>query len=58
VVFGVTHGAMWAPGIAAGWLYGWLICSTGRMGESVAAHATTNGLLTGLVLLSEQWQFW
>jgi exosortase E/protease (VPEID-CTERM system) len=58
VVFGVTHGTMWAPGIAAGWLYGWLICSTGRMGESVAAHATTNGLLAGLVLLSGQWQFW
>jgi exosortase E/protease (VPEID-CTERM system) len=58
VIFGVTHGAMWAPGIAAGLLYGWLICSTGRMGESVAAHATTNGLLAGLVLLSGQWQFW
>ncbi len=57
-VFGVTHGVMWAPGMAAGWLYGWLVCRTGRMGESVAAHATTNGLLAGLVLLSGQWQFW
>jgi exosortase E/protease (VPEID-CTERM system) len=57
-VFGVTHGAMWAPGIAAGWLYGWLVCRTGRMGETVAAHATTNGLLAGVVLLSGQWQFW
>jgi exosortase E/protease (VPEID-CTERM system) len=57
-VFGVTHGAMWVPGMAAGWLYGWLVCRTGRIGESVAAHATTNGLLAGLVLLSGQWQFW
>ena len=57
-IFGVTHGVMWAPGIVAGWLYGRLVCRTGRIGESVAAHATTNGLLAGLVLLGGQWQFW
>lgn len=57
-VFGVTHGAMWAPGMAAGWLYGWVVCRTGRIGESVAAHATTNALLAGWILVSGQWQFW
>jgi exosortase E/protease (VPEID-CTERM system) len=58
VLFGVNHGVMWAPGIVAGWLYGRLVCRTGRIGESVAAHATTNGLLAGLVIFSDQWQFW
>jgi exosortase E/protease (VPEID-CTERM system) len=57
-VFGMTHGAMWAAGIAAGWLYGWLVCTTGRIGESMAAHATTNGLLAAFVIFGGQWQFW
>jgi exosortase E/protease (VPEID-CTERM system) len=57
-IFGVTHGVMWAPGIVAGWLYGRLVCRTGRIGESVAAHATTNALLAALVIFSGQWQFW
>ncbi len=58
VIFGVNHGVMWAPGIVAGWFYGWLVCHTGRIGESIAAHATTNGLLAALVILGDQWQFW
>jgi exosortase E/protease (VPEID-CTERM system) len=58
VVFGVNHGAMWAPGMVAGLLYGWVVCRTGRIGESIAAHATTNALLAGLVIFGGQWQFW
>jgi exosortase E/protease (VPEID-CTERM system) len=58
VVFGLNHGVMWAPGMVAGLLYGWLVCRTGRIGESIAAHATTNGLLAGLVIFGGQWQFW
>lgn len=58
VIFGISHGVMWAPAIVAGWLYGWLVCSTGRIGESVAAHATTNALVAGVVLIGGQWQYW
>jgi len=31
---------------------------TERMGDAVAAHATTNGLLAAYVLLWGQWQLW
>jgi exosortase E/protease (VPEID-CTERM system) len=58
VAFGVNHGVMWAPGMVAGLLYGWVVCRTGRIGESIAAHATTNALLAGLVIFGGQWQFW
>jgi exosortase E/protease (VPEID-CTERM system) len=58
VIFGLSHGPMWAAGIAAGWVYGALAIRTGRIGECVAAHATTNALLAALVLLDGQWQLW
>jgi exosortase E/protease (VPEID-CTERM system) len=57
-LFGINHGVMWAPGIVAGLLYGWLVCRTGRIGESIVAHATTNAFLAGLVIFGDQWQFW
>jgi len=58
VLFGVVHGGMWLPGIAAGLLYGAVVVRTGRIGEAVAAHATSNALLAALVLLGGQWQLW
>lgn len=56
--FGLGHGPMWLPGIAAGLLYGALLIRTGSMGEAVAAHATTNGLVGCWVLFGDQWQLW
>jgi exosortase E/protease (VPEID-CTERM system) len=58
VAFGLGHGSMWLPGVAAGLIYGGVLIRTGRMGEAVAAHATTNGLLAAYVLLLNQWQIW
>ena len=59
VLFGLSHGAMWLPGIVAGAAYALLLRQTGRIGEAVAAHATTNLLLGAWVLLaSQQWQLW
>ena len=58
VAFGVLHGALWLPGIAAGVAYGLVLTRTGRMGEAVAAHATSNLLLAAWVLAAGQWQFW
>lgn len=58
VVFGVLHGALWLPGIAAGIAYGWILVRTGRMGEAVAAHVTCNALLSVCVLAASQWQLW
>jgi exosortase E/protease (VPEID-CTERM system) len=58
VAFGVGHGPWWIPGTVAGFLYGALLIRTGRIGEAVAAHATTNGLIAAWVLLLQQWQLW
>jgi exosortase E/protease (VPEID-CTERM system) len=58
IVFGLAHGALWLPGIAAGLAYGLLLVSRGRIGEAAAAHATTNGLIAASVLGWNQWQLW
>jgi CAAX prenyl protease-like protein len=57
-VFGVGHGALWLPGIAAGIAYGLLAVRRGQLGEAVVAHATTNTLIAVAVLLFNQWQLW
>jgi exosortase E/protease (VPEID-CTERM system) len=58
IAFGITHGSLWLPGIVAGLAYGALAKKTGKIGESVAAHATTNALVAVQVLLFQQWQLW
>jgi len=58
VVFGIMHGSLWFPGIVAGIAYGAVAVKTGKIGESVAAHATTNSLIAIQVLLFDQWQLW
>jgi hypothetical protein len=35
-----------------------VLIRTGRMGEAVAAHLTTNLLIAVWVLLAGQWQLW
>jgi len=58
IVFGLAHGALWLPGVAAGLAYGLILVRTGRIGEAVAAHATTNALVAASVLGWNQWQLW
>jgi CAAX prenyl protease-like protein len=58
LAFGLMHGALWLPGIAAGLAYGALAMRTDKLGESVAAHGTTNALLAAYVLIFDQWQLW
>lgn len=58
VAFGVLNGPLWLPGITAGIAYGLIVIRTGRIGEAVAAHATTNLLLAACVLTAGQWQLW
>jgi membrane protease YdiL (CAAX protease family) len=56
--FGLMHGAMWLPGLVAGLGYGLIVMRIGRLGEGVAAHATTNALIAAAVLGFHQWQLW
>jgi exosortase E/protease (VPEID-CTERM system) len=58
IAFGLTHGAMWPAGIAAGLSYGLIAIRTGKIGEAVAAHAASNALVAIQVLLFGQWQLW
>lgn len=58
LAFGVAHGAWWLPGIAAGLVYAVLLMRTARLGEAIAAHATTNALIAVWVLGLQQWQLW
>jgi hypothetical protein len=44
--------------IRAGFAYGARATRSGKLGEAVTAHATTNMLLAGYVLLFDQWQLW
>lgn len=56
--FGIMHGAMWLPATLAGMAYGTIAIKTGRIGEAVVAHATTNAFIAAAVLLFDQWQLW
>ena len=58
IVFGLAHGPMWLPGIAAGLAYGFLLMRRGSLGEPVVAHGVTNGLIAIAVLGFGQWQLW
>jgi len=58
LAFGILHGGLWLPGIAAGFAYGALAMRTNKLGESIVAHATTNALLAAYVLAFDQWQLW
>ncbi len=58
LLFGLSHGSYWLPGIFAGVLFGIVAMRTGRIGEAIAAHATANALLTIMVLGFDQWQHW
>jgi exosortase E/protease (VPEID-CTERM system) len=58
ILFGLSHGGFWLPGILAGLAFGAVAMRTGRIGDAVAAHAIANALLSVMVLGFDQWQYW
>jgi exosortase E/protease (VPEID-CTERM system) len=58
VLFGLMHGDRWIAGTVAGALYACASLRKGRLGEAVAAHATTNALLAAYVLAFQRWSLW
>lgn len=58
LAFGIMHGNFWFVGILAGAAYGLLAIRTGKLGEAILAHGTSNALLAAYVLLFDQWQLW
>ena len=58
VLFGFLHGHQWLAGTAAGALYALVLLRRGRIGDAIAAHATTNALIAIRVLAFHQWHLW
>ena len=58
IAFGLLHGDRWLAGTIAGLLYAFAYLRRGRIGDAVAAHAATNALLAGYVLLLGKWSLW
>ena len=54
VAFGVLHDR-WLEGTMAGMLYAMAYCRRGSLCDAVAAHATTNALLSADALISGNW---
>jgi len=58
VAFGLMHGGRWFAGGLAGLVYAVVLRRRGRIGEAVAAHATTNALLAIWVISRGDWRLW
>ena len=58
MAFGLMHGARWFAGSLAGLVYALVLRRRGRIGEAIAAHATTNALLAIWVIARGDWRFW
>jgi exosortase E/protease (VPEID-CTERM system) len=57
VAFGLLHGR-WLAGTMAGMAYALAVYRRGKLGDAIVAHATTNGLIAGSVLLFGKWSLW
>src|SRR5438128_1765399 len=58
IAFGLLHGGHWLAGTVAGIAYAAAFLQRGRIGDAVAAHATTNALLAACVLFRGNWYLW
>ncbi len=58
LVFGALHGGQWVAGTLAGAVYALVLRRHGRIGDAVAAHATTNALLAAWVIARGDWHLW
>jgi CAAX prenyl protease-like protein len=58
LMFAFEHGPYWEVGLAAGIVYNWWLVHTKNLADCILAHAVTNGILSGYVLVTDQWQYW
>ncbi len=58
LAFGLMHGERWIAGALAGFVYAAAWLRRGRIGDAVAAHATTNALIAATVLKFGKWYLW
>jgi uncharacterized protein len=58
LLFASEHGPYWEVGLAAGIVYNWWIVRTRNLADCILAHAVTNAVLAGYVVITGQWQYW
>ncbi len=58
LLFASEHGSFWDVGLAAGIVYNWWMIRTRNLWDCIIAHAVTNGMLAGYVIVAGQWQYW
>jgi CAAX prenyl protease-like protein len=58
LLFAAEHGPYWEVGLAAGIIYNWWMVRTRSLWDCSIAHAVTNGLLSGYILATHQFQYW
>jgi CAAX prenyl protease-like protein len=58
LLFAAEHGPYWEVGLMAGVAYNWWAVRTRNLADCMLAHAVTNALLAGYVLVFDQWQYW
>jgi len=58
LLFAAEHGPYWEVGLIAGVAYNWWLVHTRNLADCILAHAVTNALLAGYVLVFHQWQYW
>ncbi len=58
VLFASEHGPYWDVGLIAGVAYNWWTVRTRSLADCILAHAVTNAVLAGYVLVFNQWQYW
>jgi hypothetical protein len=58
LLFASEHGPYWEVGLAAGIVYNWWIIRTRNLADCILAHAVTNAVLAGYVVVTGQWQYW
>lgn len=58
LAFGILHGRMWLAGTLAGVVFALVAKLRGRLGEAVAAHATSNLLIALWVIARGNYSLW
>jgi len=57
MLFGALHGR-WLAGTLAGMAYALALYRRGEIVDAIVAHATTNALIAGFVLVTGSWSLW
>ncbi len=58
LLFASEHGSYWDVGLLTGVIYNFWMVRTRSVADCILMHAVTNGVLSGFVIATGQWQYW